>query len=72
MIEKDEKKYAEIDKNVYIISMMKPVDLYDVLCRQLSFDKMIELYKLIKHKIEFLEDKPINEASCINLSLYDD
>lgn len=71
MIEKDGKKYVELDKNAYAISMMKPVDLYDVLCNELSFDKMIELYKLIKHKMEFLADEPRNELSSIDSSLYE-
>lgn len=58
MIEKEGKKYIEIDKNAYVVSMMDADDLYEVLCKELSFNKMIELYKLIKHKMEFLDDKP--------------
>lgn len=72
MLEKDGKKYVELDKNAYAISVMKPVDLYDALCKELSFNKMVELYKLIKHKMEFLTDEPRNELSSIDLSLYED
>lgn len=65
MIEKEGKKYIEIDKTAYAVSLMSADDLYEVLCKELSFNKMIELYKLIKHKIEFLDDKPRMELGCL-------
>lgn len=71
MVEKEEKKYIEIDKNAYVISGMSVDDLYEVLCKELNFNKMIELCKLIKHKMEFLDDEPKDEKCCIGLSLYD-
>ena len=64
MIEKDSKKYIEIDKNAYVVSNMSADDLYEILCKELSFNKMIELYKLIKHKMEFLNDEPRTEIGC--------
>ena len=65
MIEVKGKKYIEIDKTAYAVSLMSADDLYEVLCKELSFNKMIELYKLIKHKMEFLDDKPRMELSCL-------
>lgn len=67
MIEKEGKKYIEVDKNAYVISLMGANDLYETLCKELSFDKMIKLYKLIKHKMEFLDDEPRMEIACYNL-----
>ena len=64
MIEKESKKYIEVDKNAYVVSMMTSRDLYDVLCEQLSFNTMIRLYKLLKHKMEALDDEPRNELTC--------
>jgi len=64
MIEIKGKKYIEADKNAYVVSMMTSGDLYDVLCEQLSFNTMIRLYKLIKHKMEVLDDEPRNELTC--------
>ena len=48
----------------YIISNMSPYYLYIVLCSELSFSDMIELYKFIKYKIENLEDYPYQECCC--------
>ena len=67
-------KYMPIDdeKKYYEVSTMAARDLYDVLCKELSFNKMIELYKLIKHKTEFLGDKPIgfmNENELVDFLL---
>ena len=72
MIEKEGKKYIEIDKTVYAVSLMSADDLYEVLCKELSFNKMIELYKLIKHKMEFLYDKPRTKINCYELKDSDD
>ncbi len=33
-------------------------NLYDYITANVPFDKVIELYKLLKHKMETLEDKP--------------
>lgn len=33
-------------------------ELYDYITANLPFDKVVELYKLLKHKMETLEDKP--------------
>ena len=68
MIEKDGKKYVEIDKTAYVVSMMPAIELYEILCRELCFNEMIELYKLIKHKMEFLDDKPRMELGCLKES----
>ena len=48
----------------YIISQMSPHDLYVVLCDELSFYKMIELYKFIQHKMQYLEDKIYDNVGC--------
>ena len=53
------------DKLYYVVSEMSADALYEVLCKELSFNKMIKLYKLIKHKIEFLDDKPRMELGCL-------
>ena len=67
MIEKEGKIYIEVGKNAYVISMMNGYDLYEILCKELSFNEMITLYKLIKHKMEFLNDEPRMEFACYEL-----
>ena len=41
-------------------------DLYDFIAANVPFDKVIELYKLLKHKIETLEDKPRYSISSLD------
>lgn len=67
MIEKEGKKYIEVDKNAYVISMMSGYELYKILCKELSFNEMIELYSLIDHKIKYLDDVVRMEVSCCKL-----
>lgn len=56
--------------NNEICMLVKPsevniTDLYDFLTANVSFDKIIELYKLLKYKMEYLEDEPrISVYSC--------
>lgn len=38
-------------------------DLYDYITSNLSFDKVVKLYKLLKFKIDTLEDMPRTEMS---------
>ena len=49
-------------------------DLYDYITANVSFDKVIELYKLLKHKVETLEDKPRMSVGVLdttsNIQLY--
>ena len=52
------------DGTWYAIECMGAYEVYDVLCEKCSFDKMIKLYKLIKHKMEFVEDEPRLTVSC--------
>lgn len=40
--------------------------LYDFISNNLSFNKMIELHKLISHKIQFLDDEPTYDLRCKN------
>lgn len=44
------------DKTFYDIKGMSAREVYDILVNDLSFYKMIELYRLIKHKMEYLTD----------------
>lgn len=44
----------------YCIENMGAYEIYDVLCKKCSFEKMIILYKLIKHKMEYLDDEVRN------------
>ena len=44
----------------YAISEMNAIEIYNILCKELNFNTMIELHKLILHKMTYLEDKPIN------------
>lgn len=55
---------ADNDKTYYEVSTMNAYDLYEVLCEEMSFGRMIELYKLIKHKMEYLNDEPRMEIAC--------
>ena len=52
------------DGNWYRIEKMGAYEIYDVLKTECSFEKMIILYKLIKHKMETLEDEAINYCNC--------
>ena len=54
----------EQEPKSYIISEMSPYYLYIALCSELSFSNMVELYKLIKYKIESLEDYLYQECCC--------
>ena len=45
---------------LYAISEMNAIEIYNILCKELNFNTMIELYKLILHKMTYLEDKPVN------------
>lgn len=40
----------------YDIKKMHARQMYEVLCRDMSFNSMIELYKLIQFKMNFLRD----------------
>ena len=46
--------------NFYAISEMNAIEIYNILCKELNFNTMIELHKLILHKMTYLEDEPIN------------
>lgn len=61
-----EKIYQEEQEkgNYYRVSQMNGYDLYDILCEELKFNDMIILYKLIKHKMETLEDETRNYCNC--------
>lgn len=53
------------DEDIFINQKeISAIDLYEVLCDNFTFYKMIELYKLIKHKMEFLDDEPRMNLSC--------
>ena len=48
----------------YCIEKTDAYELYDILCERCSFEKMIILYKLIRHKMETLDDEPRNCCKC--------
>lgn len=48
----------------YCIEKMGAYEIYDVLRTECSFEKMITLYKLIKHKMETLDDETRNYCNC--------
>lgn len=52
------------DDVYYCIEKMGAYEIYDVLRTECSFEKMITLYKLIKHKMETLEDETRNYCNC--------
>ena len=56
-------EYVTVPPLSYTISTMNIYKLYDVLCYELSFEKMIILYGLLKHKMEYLEDEPVYYCS---------
>ena len=60
--EQFDKKFNE-DK-WYRIKKMGAYEIYDVLQTECSFEKMITIYKLIKHKMETLNDEPRNYCDC--------
>lgn len=56
---------TKINNDVYYcIEKTGAYELYDILCERCSFEKMIILYKLIKHKMETLEDETRNYCNC--------
>lgn len=58
--EEKEIVYVKCEPLSYQIGNMNIYKLYDALCYELCFESMITLYKLIKNKIETLEDEPRN------------
>ena len=52
------------DDIYYCIEKMGAYEIYDVLRTEYSFEKIITLYKLIKHKIETLDDETRNYCNC--------
>lgn len=48
------------EPNYYAISKMSAYSIYDKLIGECSFHTVIQLYKLLKHKIEYLEDEVVN------------
>lgn len=59
-MESKEIEYVKVEPTWYQISGMNIYKLYDILCNELSFEKMIILYGLIKNKMETLQDEPRN------------
>ena len=56
----------DIKNNTYYdLKSMTARAIYEVLTRELSFNKMIEIAKLIQHKINFLDDE------CYDPNMYD-
>ena len=57
-----EEQFEEKNNNEtwYCIEKMGAYELYNALCEKCNFGKMILLYKLIKYKMEFLEDETRN------------
>lgn len=47
-------------KEWYCLQDMNADNIYNALCTELKFWTMIEVYRLIKHKIETLEDETRN------------
>ena len=50
-----------MNDNKFLINLntINPHDLYNIICTNMSFNDVVELYKYLKHKIEYLEDKPV-------------
>lgn len=58
---------GKVENNFYInITKVEDMEhLYDALSNNLNFNKIIELYRLMKYKMEHLEDAPkICSVSC--------
>lgn len=55
----------KIKNNTYYdIKNMSGREIYEALCRELSFNKMIELERLIQHKMNFLDDEVYDKCCC--------
>lgn len=48
------------------VKKVSALDLYEVLCREMSFNNMIELYKLIQYKMTYLDDKCVDRCEVAN------
>ena len=44
------------------ITYSSALEIYERLCTEMSFNKMIELYKLIQHKMTYLDDKVVDKC----------
>ena len=40
-------------------------ELYDLICANMSFNRVIELYRLLQHKMTNLDDEPVYTISSI-------
>lgn len=49
-----------MDDNKLLIDLnaINPHNLYNMICMHMSFNDVVEFYKYLKHKMEYLEDKP--------------
>ena len=52
------------NKELIDLRVISVNDLYNKLCTVLSFNEVIKLYKLLKFKMENLEDEPILTTYC--------
>ncbi len=50
----------KVQPTYYAISEMDAIKIYEILCKELNFNTMIELHKLILHKMTYLNDEPVN------------
>ena len=53
-----------MNKELIDLRVINVNDLYDKLCTVLSFNEVIKLYKLLKFKMENLEDEPRLTTYC--------
>lgn len=49
---------VDTDKVYVVPDEISAYDMYRVLCKHFSFEKMVELYGLIDHKMKYLYDEP--------------
>ena len=47
-----------MDKILIDIDRISAEDLYEYICARMSFNKVIQLYKLLQHKMTYLDDEP--------------
>lgn len=52
------------DNTMYIdIKKIYVRDLYNTICNEMSFNQVVHLYSLLKHKMTYLDDEPYCEVA---------
>lgn len=60
----------EKEKLLIDLDSISPNNLYNMICKHMSFNDVVEFYKYLKYKMEYLEDKPYMDMGEISTAGY--